>query len=348
MILIPEKILQEGIEKVIRAYYLDYIGKVKDADLKDARDVTTGVTINVTQQGQITVDEIVEVTCPKDESDGLTGTYWLFDSVGKNYYVWYETDLAAIDPGVSGRKGIKVSVTTDATAVAVATATEAALTGLTNVTVGRAGAVLTLTLASPNTGLLTNTLIYDMFGDTQFDGYHYAKELIRILKNKFEGGKRRFKIYLGFNVNKQSFPCVNILIPNEEQDPKFLGNSGTFTEVPGDLWGEKRTHAYACVYDLLITSDSQNEVTVLYHFMKAAMLSAYEHFTEDGLERLFFSGRDITSDFELGPIDVYHKTVGVHFFYQNEVISIEKYPIITEVDAAGTPDPVPEDQSDFP
>ena len=92
--------------------------------------------------------EITTITCEADGAGSLNNTYWLLYSVATDYYVWYDVNLAGVDPAITGKTGIKVSIATDATAAQVATATAAAINALSDFLAGAVAAVVTVTNAA--------------------------------------------------------------------------------------------------------------------------------------------------------------------------------------------------------
>lgn len=99
--------------------------------------------------------ECTVVTCLPDSSGSLDAVYFtanvpasFFNSLklAENYYIWFNVDGSSVDPAPAGLTGIEVSISTDDTAIAVATALESALNALSpkRFRVVRDGAVVTM------------------------------------------------------------------------------------------------------------------------------------------------------------------------------------------------------------
>jgi hypothetical protein len=91
-------------------------------------------------------------TTVADSSDSLDGTYLDLNVIGYDfaedqYYLWFNTSGgSAVDPAISGKTAIEVSLTTDDTAAAVASAIVSAInTADIPIIVSASGAVVTLT-----------------------------------------------------------------------------------------------------------------------------------------------------------------------------------------------------------
>jgi hypothetical protein len=71
--------------------------------------------------------EITEIYCADDQWGSLNGTYFTLDTPYDSVYVWYDVDNSYLDPGLSGRRGIRVPISMNDMADIVAMATESAL-----------------------------------------------------------------------------------------------------------------------------------------------------------------------------------------------------------------------------
>lgn len=76
--------------------------------------------------------QVQTITCVADVADSLDGKYfYIFNQAGTKFHVWFNTSGgAAVDPAPGGSTAAVVTLTTGATASAVATATEAVIEAL--------------------------------------------------------------------------------------------------------------------------------------------------------------------------------------------------------------------------
>jgi hypothetical protein len=95
---------------------------ISDFNLGDVPTITisNGTTTN-TYHFVLGAQQEVDITTVADVANSLNGTYFLISSTDTDYYVWFDTTGAGIDPLIAGRTGIKVRITTGASAVDVAT-----------------------------------------------------------------------------------------------------------------------------------------------------------------------------------------------------------------------------------
>lgn len=101
---------------------------------------------------QVTYGEDVmqseQITCVADSSNSLNNKYFCFYTTGgTKHYAWYSTG-AGVDPAVSGGTGHQVTISANASASAVASATQAVLDAVSGFDCSVDGAVLTLVATS--------------------------------------------------------------------------------------------------------------------------------------------------------------------------------------------------------
>jgi flagellar hook-associated protein 3 len=79
------------------------------------------------------------------ESSLSGGEYFNISSSTTDYYVWYDIDNGSTDPGVAGRTGIEVDISTGDTADQVAAATQSAIDALADLSASVLGSSVTIT-----------------------------------------------------------------------------------------------------------------------------------------------------------------------------------------------------------
>jgi flagellar hook-associated protein 3 len=105
-----------------------------------------------------------------DESSLSGGEYFKFSSSTTDYYVWYDIDDGSTDPGIGGRTGIEVDISSGDTAEDVAAATESAINaaGDADLTAAATGASVVIQndeegvdVVDGNTGFRFNNATYN-------------------------------------------------------------------------------------------------------------------------------------------------------------------------------------------
>jgi len=321
-ILIPEKVIKEELEILIKRVYKDLEEKRAIFSVNDAVDVNAGIIVDSISQSTATSPEITIITFPTGAA--INGKHWFLSSPSTDYYVWYSTGNP-VDPNIITREGIFVDVLVGDTADLIAIKTKTAIEEKLNS--GSKVFNTEVIAATPSKVKITNieinaertSFLWSMFGGLEFDRFSYFAQMDKILKDRYGASKRKLTISLGWTQNREIFPHISIMLPSEEDAPKNVGIAqGTYNNHNNTSSNEKEL-SYNAMYSLFITSDNQNDVIVLYHFLKTLILMGYEQFSCAGLQNLYLSGRDITMDFELNPMNLYHRTVAMQFHYDNTV-----------------------------
>ena len=103
--------------------------------------------------------EVTKIICVADSSSSLQSKYFTISGMGtdfaqNDYYVWIDVGSGGTDPAISGRTGIEVDISADASNSTVATAVRGSVTDAANVNAG-----FTITTETAGTG--TNTSSYN-------------------------------------------------------------------------------------------------------------------------------------------------------------------------------------------
>lgn len=103
-------------------------------------------TARILNWEEIGLVEVSTVTTIADVADALDADHFRFHDGTTAYYVWYDASGTAVDPAIAAHTGIEVTIDTGDSAIAVATATLAAIeASAARVTVTRDSATLTIT-----------------------------------------------------------------------------------------------------------------------------------------------------------------------------------------------------------
>ncbi len=90
-------------------------------------DTSTQQTTRVVFGSDKSKLQVTRVLFHPDVAGSLNNTYWEMSSPTVDYYIWYNVNSAGTDPAVIGKTGIEVDIATGATAIAVKSATDAAI-----------------------------------------------------------------------------------------------------------------------------------------------------------------------------------------------------------------------------
>lgn len=273
MIIIPEIIIKNALDVLMKIYYLDYkntnqVKIIGTTQLKDGYDWSTNNESFVINGEIITLDQD-----KSNFNDILIYLNSLLSDPGNNYVRFYNAG--------AGRVGITTENITDSP--------------------------VTLTLANPGAGdsaLPTlgfdagtyqgtiskeSTLLYCIFGNIEYDEYNYLTEIYKLLLDKFTTKKRELKVYQNFSRIPPHPVMVIITLNNENEAQKQLGTLSS-SRLQNNKVIETKFDHYDANYILNIISDNYNELMLIYHFLKAMLRGNLKFLKAKGLHDIKISG----------------------------------------------------------
>lgn len=168
-----------------------------------------------------------------------------------------------------------------------------------------------------------NSFLWDIFGTNEHD------ELIEITSLKYfeqaqaifikEDAPRSLTVTIGYNAQQASTPTIHIILPLESPNGAGIGMNEGYEPHKVDTDRRKSypvfTASSQVVYNLLITSDNPNEAVIIYHWLKAAMLSLNEQLALRGFQNVQFGGSDFSLDENMVPPGIFHRNFNMTFTY---------------------------------
>lgn len=159
----------------------------------------------------------------------------------------------------------------------------------------------------------------DNGNDIMMSNYNYYKQAIAILTRDVENS-RLLQVNLGYNMQTQGVPTINILMPNENKGMiDTIGHSEDVTII-NDQTGEtviEKTRSNAAIYYLMITSDNSSEVMIVYYWLKAMFLLFHENIELLGLRNMSHTGQDLNLQQDLAPPNIFHRNLSLAFNYES-------------------------------
>jgi len=167
-------------------------------------------------------------------------------------------------------------------------------------------------------------------GDYNF--YEQAETVI-VGKGK-KDTPRELQIRKAFDPSRLQTPTIHIKLNSDNQAGNGIGHDQGYKEPEfEEERGEYRntfTKRFKSSYSLLITSQNEAEVDLIYTFIRGFMLSAIDYYHILGLENMMFSGQDLNQS--LDTADRYFiRTLTVSFEYEITTPSIFREKIINNI-----------------
>jgi hypothetical protein len=169
-----------------------------------------------------------------------------------------------------------------------------------------------------------------------YDMYEQAKTVIITEANK---DPRHIEVLLSYNPQDTRYPSVHVTLPNESTGSGGAGvdslgfGENDLDDNPSDVattWTPTFNRSFQAVYSIVILSDNRNEVTLIYHLLKAGLIALNEHLQLSGLENIMFSGGDLSFQSQLPP-GLFFRSISCKFHYDVNVPSWTTKAVVKEI-----------------
>lgn len=340
MIIIPEHIIFEEIENLIKYVWTNYKAWKGIGSVKDPQEAATGFTITTTTEGSLGTAEVNEIDTVADVGGSLNGEGFTMSTPSSDWLFWFDTTTEGVLE-TPNSVGVRVAIDEDDDADTIATKLAAAFNRYPlwwTATV----AANKVTVTCVESDARRRSVLFSFFGNRTFGKYKYFDKMAKMLENKYNARKGGLHIQIGFNPQQKNLPAVSILLPSEEAAPK---RAATATGVHSSRRSSgnaidksvEQGQMYQSTYDLMVTSNNENDVIVIYNFLKTLFLSGISQFQHSGLQNLSISGRDVVLDFDIDPMTMYNRGIGLSFFYDNQVPELQEWTMPDTLNFNGTP-----------
>lgn len=164
--------------------------------------------------------------------------------------------------------------------------------------------------------------------------------------------QRYLEVNLMFNMKREGLPTIHITLPSEQtqtggnglgtdegyadyifEDTKY-DNDGAMTKQGSST--PVYTRRYQSTYNIVITSDNSNEVILIYHTLRALLISLIPSMHVAGLENVAFGGQDVQLYQGLASKNMYVRAIAVSLQYETSSPSIYPQPMAHNLTAEGT------------
>lgn len=342
-IIVAEKVLRNTLDMLTKHIYDDIVTHEALLTIEqDTEDVDSGFSVVVNTAGGDGNARDVTITTVANVSDSLVSKYFRHGTPSANYNIWLlssstsQSTLDTIENNYPNQTNIFVCLSaSDLTDAEVATEVGTVLANEPNLTV--TVATNTIRIVNKEVDQRQKTILFQYFGYNKFDEIDYFDTLRKMIKNKFTDGKqKKLTVRMGFDFNEREMPHLNLILPNEEATPLQVGTTGQMFKYADGTYAYGNFQGSSVMYNLVISSKNMNEVVPLYYFYKTLIISAVEQFELRGLKNMKVSGRDLTVDFELAPLQFSHRALGLDFYYETCVPDFNKLVKANTLNLTGT------------
>lgn len=177
----------------------------------------------------------------------------------------------------------------------------------------------------------------DLLGVEQMDWYNQAVELF----TRDNSHPQKLNIRMHFDADRASIPTIHLNLPSEQTNFNGIGvdkgyQIGGVDELQREFY-EINTRAFSSTFQLIISSDNENEVLIIYHSLRAGIISMLDILDVNGIRDPKLGGQDLQFNPMIVPPHIFTRAISISFFYEVDVPSVIREKIVNDVSIEGTP-----------
>lgn len=184
-----------------------------------------------------------------------------------------------------------------------------------------------------------NTIIYQLFTTLNIGEISLFQEAKKLVL-RAQDNPRKLSIRYAFDRSRAEIPTIHIVVPNEQWGG--VNSLGAGRE-PGNYSFDDNLGQYnqglgvssQSTYSLIITSNNDVEVIIIYNIIKHLLQSEQLEFK--GLHNPTFGGSDLRPDEMIVPMEIFVKTLNISFFYNSQVPSLFSENLVKILNFEGNP-----------
>jgi len=166
------------------------------------------------------------------------------------------------------------------------------------------------------------SLLYNYFNGIVDHKKDYYKEAVDLFTREADH-PRLIETRLAFDAERAKIPTIHITMPSDQtgQNSLGIGESGMadyVNYIDGEVSVEYERR-FDTQYQIVCTSDQHSEVMLMYHLVRAGLISILDTFSLTGLEDPKLSGQELKINPDLMPSHIFMRAIGVSFSYEIKV-----------------------------
>lgn len=165
----------------------------------------------------------------------------------------------------------------------------------------------------------TQTFLYDLWNGVKIGANYDCYSQVQELFLKEDAEQRVLDVRLFFDAARAPIPTIHITLPSETGGGDGIGVDVGYEEPEfDDVAGEFKlvnNRMFNASYNIVISSDNSMEVVMIYHTLRAALISAFEHIELAGLRNPKLSGGDLNINSDLIPPNIFMRVITISAAY---------------------------------
>lgn len=170
----------------------------------------------------------------------------------------------------------------------------------------------------------TTTLLYHMFHGSSFEKFDYYEQAVELF-TRIKTHPRCLETRLFFDASRAEMPTVHLSLPGESSGEDGIGVDEGYVDPifneADQTYRPVYTRLFNASYNLIITSDNTFEVLVIYHALRAMIISMTDYISMNGLINMKLGGQDLQINSELVPVGIFFRAITIDVKYE---VSIPK------------------------
>lgn len=179
----------------------------------------------------------------------------------------------------------------------------------------------------------TKSILYKLFYGQKIERFDFYTEIKNIILRE-NNHPRKLETRMMFDAQRAHLPTIHISMPSEQKGEDGIGVDEGYSENEIDELNGKYipiyTRAYQTTYNCIITSDNSLEVLVIYHLVKAMLISIIDSIELNGIRNIVLSGQDLQIQTDLVPTHIFSRGIGINCFYEQEIPKIQQENIVSK------------------
>lgn len=183
-----------------------------------------------------------------------------------------------------------------------------------------------------------STILYRLWNGVE-DGtkYKYYEQSVSLFANRRSDNPRKVSCRLFFDREQAGIPTVHITMPSDQVGENSIGidesgyESEIFTNTKSGEYTITKGRRFDSQFYIVCTSDNAKETLLIYHTLRAAIISAWETLEFSGLQNLKISGQEMRIKEDLAPPHIFMRGIGLMTSFDVRVPDVFDKKIINQI-----------------
>jgi hypothetical protein len=160
----------------------------------------------------------------------------------------------------------------------------------------------------------------------KLDKYDIYEQATEVFITRGKNHPQELKCNLFFNTERASVPTVHIMLAEDSTGPNGIGIDPSIDGQVYDVINQTIKETYNRAFDsrisLVITSANSIEAIMIYHILRASLVSVFNDLQFAGIQNPKLSGGTLNINPELVPLNIFYQVINIDYFYDVKVPSI--------------------------